>query len=174
MIRFITRARLDRLTADAEQARERAALLQRQADTAFTAHLQRVTELTGRAEQAEQAQAGADRAADKLRADLRALTTELAQRTESVAALSGARSGQAFMVLLLRYGQPHSIHPDRESAHACAVRQGAAVDGWRPYDGPVPAGEPWAWATVVFIYDAERDAFDNPRVAGLPVAGGAG
>ncbi|MGW8883385.1 hypothetical protein [Streptomyces sp. NPDC055749] len=153
MIRFVTKARLARLVAEAERAHGDAARVQEQADTAFAAHVRTVAELTGRAEQAEQDRVAYAGVVTALRAELDA--AELRE-----------------VVLLVRYGEPHSIHRSVHAAKACAGTHGAHPDGWRPCSGPSSASD--AWATITFTFDTATDAFMCSVVPSLPVSGGAG
>lgn len=150
MIRIVTAARLARLSTEAEQARNRASQVQEQADAAFSAHLRSVAELTGRAEQ--------DRA---IHADV---------VTVLRAELDAAELRE--VVLLLHFGQPHSIHRSVHAAKACAGTHGADPAGWQPCSGLPSMSD--AWATIAFTFDDATDAFMCSMAPSLPVSGGAG
>ncbi|MEW2487377.1 hypothetical protein [Streptomyces sp. NPDC048411] len=154
MIRIVTRARLARLSAEAKEARDRASQVREQADAAFSTHLRTVAELSGRAETAERDRAAYAGVVTALRAELDA-APELQE-----------------IVLLVRFGQPHSIHRSVYAAQACAGTHGADPAGWRSCSGAPSASA--AWATIVFTFDAATDAFMCSVVPSLPVPGGAG
>lgn len=178
MIRIVTRTRLVALQQDADGARERAREIQGAADRAYAGHLRAVFDLTADAEAAERA-AEADRAdAEIVReilerteaqlANARATVTEQAARIE---ALSAPTPADASMALLLYYGQPHSIHPDRSAAYAYAATLGAPSSGWVPV-GERPAAE-LRWVCAPFIYDAARDHFRSVTAPAVEPLGGA-
>ncbi|MFJ8447075.1 hypothetical protein [[Kitasatospora] papulosa] len=154
MIRIVTKARLARLVAEAKQARRRAVEVQEKADVVSSTYFRTVAELTARAVQAEEARAAYAGVVAVLRAEL-----DAAQAAGEV-------------VLLVRYGQPHSIHRSVHAAKARAVAEGAVPDGWQPCSGAPAASDPWA--TIAFIFDAATDAFMCSVTPVLPVAGGAG
>ncbi|MFF7703242.1 hypothetical protein [Streptomyces lydicus] len=177
MIRIVTRTRLAALQQDADGARERARGIQGAADRAYAGHLRTVYDLTADAEAAERA-AEAERAdAEIVReilecteaqlADARATVAEQAARIE---ALSVPPSANASMVLLLYYGQPHSIHPDRSAAYAYAATLGAPSSGWVPV-GERPVAE-LRWVCVSFIYDSVCDHFRSVTAPVVEPLGG--
>ncbi|TXS06907.1 hypothetical protein [Streptomyces sp. wa22] len=154
MIRIVTKARLARLAAGAKQARDRAIEVQEKADAVSSTYFRTVAELTARTVQAEEALAAYADVATALRAEL-----------DTAPALGE-------VVLLVRYGQPHSIHRGVHAAKARAVAEGAVPDGWRPCSGAPAASD--AWATIVFIFDEATGAFMCSVAPSLPVPGGAG
>ncbi|WP_406293976.1 hypothetical protein [Streptomyces sp. NBC_00624] len=153
MIRIVTAARLARLATETEQARSRVSQVQEQADAAFSAHLRAAAELIERAEQAEQDRATYADVVAALRAELEA-----------------SQLGE--VVLLVRFGQPHSIHRSVHAAKACAGTYGADPAGWQPCSGLPSASD--AWATITFTFDDTTDAFLCSMAPSLPVPGGAG
>ncbi|MFD5136554.1 hypothetical protein ACFWMX_09970 [Streptomyces sp. NPDC058378] len=153
MIRIVTKARLARLVAEAKQARRRAVEVQEKADAVSSTYFRTVAELTARTVRAEEARAAYADVVAMLQAELEAL--ELRE-----------------VVLLVRYGQPHSIHRSVHAAKACAATHGADPASWRPSSRPPAASDPWA--TITFIFDAATDAFLCSVAPVLPVAGGAG
>ncbi|MFG2861233.1 hypothetical protein [Streptomyces sioyaensis] len=178
MIRIVTCARLAALQRDAEGARERAREIQGAADRAYAGHLRTVYDLTADAEAAERA-AEANRAEAEIAreilerteaqlADARAKVTEQAARVEE---LSAPPSADASMALLLYYGKPHSIHPDRSAAYAYAATLGAPLSGWVPV-GERPAAE-LRWVCVSFIYDSACDHFRSVAAPAVEPLGGA-
>ncbi|MFJ8637939.1 hypothetical protein [Streptomyces sp. NPDC093610] len=154
MIRIVTKARLARMAAEAKQARDRAIEVQEKADAVSSTYFRTVAELTGRAVQAEEAKAACADVVTALRAEL------------------DAAQAPGEVVLLMHYGQPHSIHRSVHDAKACAGTNGADPTSWRPGSGPPTASV--AWATIVFIFDEATDAFMCSVTPVLPVAGGAG
>ncbi|MGY4974043.1 hypothetical protein ACWGCC_33330 [Streptomyces nigrescens] len=74
------------------------------------------------------------------------------------------------MVLLLHYGRPHSIHPDKPAAYAHAATLGAPSSGWVPV-GERPAAE-LRWVCVPFIYDAAGDHFRSVSAPAVEPVGG--
>ncbi|WP_445276815.1 hypothetical protein [Streptomyces sp. DSM 41033] len=153
MIRIVTKARLARLAAEAEASRRRAVEVQEKADAVSSTYFRTVTELTARAVQAEQGQMVLAGVVTELRAELAA--AELSE-----------------VVLLLRYGQPRSIHRSAHEAKAAAAAEGADPGGWRVCSR-APSGSD-AWATVAFILDDATGSFTCSLVPALPVSGGAG
>ncbi|MFJ4843030.1 hypothetical protein [Streptomyces sp. NPDC088746] len=153
MIRIVTKVRLARLAAETERARRRAVEVQEKADAVSSTYFRTVAELTGRAVQAEEAKAAYADVVTALRAELDA--RDLRE-----------------VVLLVRYGQPHSIHRSVHAAKACAGTHGADPAFWRPCSGPPTASD--AWATIAFIFDEAVDAFMCSVTPSLPVPGGVG
>ncbi|MFE4693785.1 hypothetical protein ACFRH6_27525 [Streptomyces sp. NPDC056749] len=154
MIRIVTKARLSRLAAEAKQGRRRAVEVQEKADAVSSTYFRTVAELTARTVRAEEARAASADVVAMLRAEL------------------DAAQAPGKVVLLARYGQPHSIHRSVDAAKARAVAEGAVPDGWQPCSGAPAATDPWA--TIAFIFDAATDAFLCSVAPVLPVAGGAG
>ncbi|MFD5582227.1 hypothetical protein ACFWII_00255 [Streptomyces sp. NPDC127063] len=164
MIRIVTAGRVRRLEQDAEQARTRAREIQGQADAAWRRHVREVWELTARAESAE-SDAGI----------LRKQTYRLEAASERVRLLEGEleaakRSGRS-LVLLLHWGEPHSIHRSREDAFAYAATQGAPVHGWTPSDERVHAEA--TWQTIAFTADETVMGFRPALASGPEPMGGA-
>ncbi|MEW2212365.1 hypothetical protein AB0895_07945 [Streptomyces globisporus] len=154
MIRIVTKARLARLVAEAKQARRHAVEVQEKADAVSCTYFRTVAELTARAVQAEEARAAHADVVTALRAEL------------------DAAQAPGEVVLLVRYGQPHSIHRSVHAAKACAAAHGADPASWRPSSRPPTASDDWA--TIAFIFDAATDAFLCSVAPVRPVAGGAG
>ncbi|MEV5248431.1 hypothetical protein [Streptomyces werraensis] len=141
MIRFVTAGRLRRLEEEAEQARTRMRAVQAQAAAAWCRHVREVWDLTVRAETAE-----SDAAI------LRGHVEEYQERVRLLAAeLAAAEEAGLSLVLLLHWGEPHSIHASRECAFAYAATQDAPIDGWVPSDGRVHAEV--AWQVLAFTRD---------------------
>ncbi|MFF4278740.1 hypothetical protein ACFY0Z_08085 [Streptomyces kronopolitis] len=177
MIRIVTRTRLTALQQEADQARARSREVQASADAAYARHVRTAWNLTAEAEAAE-------RAAETERADavmvrellectealLASARATVAEQTAQIEALSKTPA-DASMVLLLHYGQPHSIHPDKAAAYAYAATLGAPSNGW------VPVGERLAaelrWMCTPFIYDAGRDHFRSVAAPVVEASGGA-
>ncbi|MCW7988251.1 hypothetical protein XF35_23995 [Streptomyces platensis subsp. clarensis] len=147
MIRIVTRTRLAALQQDADGARARAREIRGAADRAYAGHLRTVFDLTADAEAAEHA-------AEAARADT-AIVREILERTEAqladaratvaeqaarIVALSGDLDAIAGTVVLLHYGQLHSLHPDEAAAKRHAATFGVDPDGW----GTVPSDRPAA------------------------------
>ncbi|WP_326768134.1 hypothetical protein OG978_29700 [Streptomyces sp. NBC_01591] len=124
MIRIVTTARLRRLTAALYQARRRAAEVQKMTDQAFAGHTRSALDLSSRVERAEHV-------CSSLRA-----------------ALEDAHSGLKTAVLLLHYGEPHSIHLSLQAAEDHAVELGADRACWGPGTG-LPASQV-AWRAMPF------------------------
>ncbi|GAA2940688.1 hypothetical protein ACYCCF_17770 [Streptomyces argenteolus] len=154
MIRIVTKARLARMVAEAKQARDRAFEVQEKADAVFSTYFRTVAELTARTVQAEEARSAYADVVTALRAEL------------------DAAQAPGEVVLLVRYGQPHSIHRSVHAAKVCAATHGADPASWRPSSRPPTASDDWA--TIAFIFDAATDAFLCSVAPVLPVAGGAG
>ncbi|GAA5615867.1 hypothetical protein CP981_21205 [Streptomyces platensis] len=146
MIRIITRTRLVTLQQEADQAHARSQEVQASADAAYARHVRTTWNLTADAEAAER-KAEANRAdaaivreilertEDQL-ADARATVTEQAARIDT---LSGDLDAMARAVVLLHYGQLHSVHRDEAAAKRHAASFGIDPDGWgmAPSDRPV-------------------------------------
>ncbi|UZJ31008.1 hypothetical protein [Streptomyces endophytica] len=164
MIRFVTRIRLARLVAEADAARAQAREVQGRADAAYGSHIREVFALTARAEAAEKEAETAVQDAQLLQIALEDTAAELAQARSGPAA-------DASVMLLLHYGEPHSLHPDRAAAYAFAATLGVSLDGWRPV-GERPAAEV-AWRCVPFIYDATGDHFRSVTAPAVEPPGGA-
>lgn len=145
MIRIVTHTRLAALQQDVVGARERAREVQGAADRAYAGHLRTVYDLTADAEAAERAAEAARADAAIVReilecteaelADARAMVAEQAARIE---VLTRDLDMAAGAVVLLHYGQLHSVHPDEAAAKRHAATFGIAPDGW----GTVPSDQP--------------------------------
>ncbi|GAA5615645.1 hypothetical protein CP981_17525 [Streptomyces platensis] len=145
MIRVITRTRLAALQEDVARYRERTREVQAAADASYAGHLRTAWILTTDAEAAERA-AEANRADAQIAreilerteaqlADARATVTEQAARID---ALSGDLDAMAEAVVLLHYGQLHSLHRDEAAAKRHAASFGIDPDAW----GTVPSDRP--------------------------------
>lgn len=147
MIRIVTHTRLAALQQDADQARARAREVQASADAAYARHVRTAHDLTADAEAAERTaeanRADAEIAREILErtetqlADARATVTEQAARID---ALSRDLDSIAGAVVLLHYGQLHSLHRDEAAAKQHAASFGIDPDGW----GMVPSDRPAA------------------------------
>ncbi|MFH8685121.1 hypothetical protein [Streptomyces lydicus] len=176
MIRLVTRSRLARLVAEVDAARTEAREVGGQADAAYGSHIREVFALTARAEAAEKDAATADLGARLLQSVLEDTSAELTQARGELAAMArrleelSAPPVDASVVLLLHYGEPHSIHPDKPTAYAYAATLGAPSSGWVPV-GERPVAE-LRWACVPFIYDAARDHFRSVAAPAIEPPGG--
>ncbi|MFJ9408920.1 hypothetical protein [Streptomyces sp. NPDC101393] len=177
MIRIVTRTHLAHLTEQADDAHARVREVQGLADAAYGSHIREVFALTARAEDAEKGAENASRnfrliaiALEDTAAKLAKARAELADMAERVQELSAPAEG-AFMVLLLHYGEPHSIHPDQAAAYAYAATLGAPLSGWRLADERPAAAVPWR--CVPFIYDAGRDYFRSVTAPSIEPSEGA-
>ncbi|MFF8899537.1 hypothetical protein ACF082_18945 [Streptomyces lydicus] len=178
MIRIVTCARLAAMQHDADGARERAREIQGAADRAYAGHLRTVYDLTADTEAAERA-AEADQAdaeivreiLERTEAQLADARATVAEQTARIDELSAPSSADASMALLLYYGKPHSIHPDRSAAYAYAATLGAPSSGWAPV-GERPAAE-LQWVCVPFIYDSACDHFRSVTAPAVEPLGGA-
>ncbi|MEU7051490.1 hypothetical protein [Streptomyces eurythermus] len=161
-MRIVTAGRLRRLERTSDRARARAREVQGQADAAWVRHLRLVRELTDRAEMAEsdaailrdhvvEFEAALRKAKVALeRADIDA--SVLRERVRLLEAkLEDARRAGRSLVLLLHWGEPHSIHAGREDAYAYAATRGVPVNTWGP-SSDRPAAEV-NWRLVPFIGD---------------------
>lgn len=144
MIRVITRTRLVALQQDAVQARERAKGVQASADVAYAGHIRTVYSLTAEAEAADRKATEAEartqelrQALDQANTDLDAARAAAAEQTTRIEALTEELSVVQGAVVLLHYGQFHSLHPDPQAAKRHAASFGISLDGWGPAgDGP--------------------------------------
>ncbi|MEV0602192.1 hypothetical protein AB0I82_23200 [Streptomyces sp. NPDC050315] len=177
MIRIVTRTRLAQLAAELDAARARTREVQEQADAAYGAHIRETFVLTARAEDAEKDADIARMCARMLRltledtvAELDEARAELADVKKRLRALSETPT-DASMMLLIHYGEPHSVHPDREAAYAYAATLGVPLSGWGPPDER-PAAEV-RWRCLPFIYDADRDHFRSVTAPATEPPGGA-
>ncbi|MFJ2610522.1 MULTISPECIES: hypothetical protein [unclassified Streptomyces] len=130
----MTAGHLCRLREDAGQARESAREVRGQADAAWVRHVREVWELTSRAEAAE--------------SDVVVLREHQA---EIEAELKAVRQKPVRLVLLLKYGEPHSVHASVHAAEEHAQAQGAVPSGWGPSTG-APSHRV-AWRTVTLTLD---------------------
>ncbi|MFD3512569.1 hypothetical protein [Streptomyces sp. NPDC058657] len=184
MIRLVSRARIERLVAEADAARTQARHVREQADTAYSEHIRTVYGLTARAESSEKEgttlradllmmQVALENVADDLdraRDDLDSAREELAARTREVAALKAPPT--EVLVLLLHFGEPHSIHPDSAAARAYAATHGAPLNGWVKCDER--SAHSVAWLCIPFKFAAGQDHFVSvvaPAVRALEGAG---
>ncbi|WP_128381099.1 hypothetical protein [Streptomyces cavernae] len=175
MIRIVTSGRLARLHEDAEQARTRAREVQGQADAAWGRHVRETWELTARAETAE-SDAGILRDhVFELEAALKDARAAFAERREEIRRLreelEAARLNGRWLVLLLHYGEPHSIHRSQQDAYAYAATQGAPVHGWVAGDER-PAAEV-CWQLIPFTQDEAVTGFRSVTVPSQEPMGGA-
>ncbi|MFG2529258.1 hypothetical protein [Streptomyces sp. NPDC048516] len=178
MIRIVTRAQLAGLQQDIDQARARTREVQETADRAFAGHTRSAQRLTAQLKtarrEAEVARADAldlQAALDNIKAQLAEAHDRAAEQAARTEALSAPAPADASMALLLYYGKPHSIHPDRSAAYAYAATLGAPLSGWVPV-GERPAAE-LRWVCMSFIYDAARDHFRSVTAPAVEPLGGA-
>lgn len=178
MIRIVTRTRLTVLQQDANQARERTRKVQAAADAAYARHVRTAHDLSAEADAADRATATARAHAEDLAQALERLQAELVQTQGTVAEqaarieeLSAPAPAGSSMVLLLHYGRPHSIHPDKAAAYAYAATLGVPMNGW--VSDERPAAEVW-WRCEPFIYDAAADHFRSVVAPSVELVGGAG
>ncbi|MGA4801242.1 hypothetical protein [Streptomyces lavendulocolor] len=160
MIRLVTRRRMRELTDHAHQARTRAQEVQGQADVAYAAHLRAQAALTERAVSAE-----SDAAI------LREHVGELHEALTRVRAEASRLEGRSLM-LLLCFGEPHSIHLTREDAYAYAATQGAPVNAWVTTAEVQTERVPWR--CVPFTYDPATTGFRSVLAPAVRAVGGAG
>lgn len=143
MIRIVTTARLRELREDVTRARARTREVQEQADQAFAGHVRSAFALTARAERAEWQVAAGEETALNLQlaledtaAQLTDAQAELARRGERirllVQELEAVRRDARSLVVLLHYGEPYSIHRNREAAEDYAATLGVDRHGWEP------------------------------------------
>ncbi|MFJ4458573.1 hypothetical protein [Streptomyces sp. NPDC088928] len=135
MIRIVTTVRLRRLTAALYQARRRAADVQDMSDQAFAGHTRSALDLSRRLDRAERISRSLQAALEDAHGELKTLkaTPEKA-------------------VLLLHYGEPHSVHPSLQAAEDHAVELGADRACWGPGTG-LPASQV-TWRAMPFSLTA--------------------
>lgn len=153
MIRIVTAGRLRRLAEESEQARARARDVQAEAEAAWAGHVREVWELTSRAESAGSDAAILREEILRLEAVLNEARTELALMGEELEAsrLAGP------LVLLLHYGEPHSIHRSHADAFAYTATCGVSVNTWGPRsDRPVADVN---WVSIPFTLDEAVKGF---------------
>ncbi|MER5980142.1 hypothetical protein ABT142_27090 [Streptomyces sp. NPDC001857] len=171
MIRIVTASGLRRLREDAEQARARTRKVQGQADTAFSEHARQVWELTSRAESAESDAGILREQVAEMEAALKRARADVAERAEHVGRLLGellaARREDCSLVLLLHYGEPHSIHTDAGAARAYVATRGVPVHAWVSGDER-PASQV-LWRILPFTRDESVKGFRS--VDGAPPDG---
>lgn len=171
MIRIVTAGRLRRLREDAAQARARAREVQEQADAAWARHVREVWELTSRVESEASDAAILREDCFRLHDAFKDLEIVLGERAERIRLLGeeleAARLAGRSLVLLLHWGEPHSIHRSHEDAYAYAATQGAPVHGWVAGDER-PAAEV-TWRAIPFTRDEAVMGF---RDASVPSSGG--
>ncbi|WP_075737629.1 hypothetical protein [Streptomyces acidiscabies] len=123
MIRVVTAGRMRRLHEDADQARARAREVRGQADAVRGEHIRQVWELTARAESAESDAAILREHVDEFEAALKRARADLAEAVPSAGSP---------VVVLLHWGEVHSVHAGVHDAKAHAAAHGAAPSGWVP------------------------------------------
>ncbi|MFG2131503.1 hypothetical protein ACGFNV_27300 [Streptomyces sp. NPDC048751] len=171
MIRIVTAGRLRRLTEAADQARARTREVQGQADAAWVRHVREVWELISRAE-SEQTDATLLREdCFRLLDALNDLEIVLGEREERIRLLGeeleAAQLEGRSLVLLLHWGEPHSIHRSHEDAYTYAAAKGVPVHAWQAGDER-PASQV-LWRLVTFTRDEAVKGF---RDASVPSPGG--
>ncbi|QFQ99750.1 hypothetical protein F9278_30390 [Streptomyces phaeolivaceus] len=125
MIRIATVGLLRRLRADADGARAHARETRGQADAAFGEYVRQVWELTARAESAESD-------ASILREQVGEIEAALKQAHTDLAAAEAAPLAGRSVVLLLHFGEVHSVHASVHDAEEHAAAHGADPSGWVP------------------------------------------
>ncbi|MEW1752806.1 hypothetical protein [Streptomyces angustmyceticus] len=178
MIRIITRTRLTALQQETDQARERTREVQAAADAAYARHVRTADGLSAEAVAAHLDAVTARAHAEDLAKVLERTQAELVQTQGTVAEqaarieeLGAPAPADASMVLLLHYGEPHSIHPDKPAAYAYAATLGVPLNGWVSV-GERPVAE-LRWVCTPFIYDAGRDHFRSVAAPAVEPLGGA-
>ncbi|MHC5904192.1 hypothetical protein ACVNF4_09850 [Streptomyces sp. S6] len=153
MIRVVTAARMRRLCEDAGRARALARVVRGHAEEAWCRHILRVWELTARAESAESDAAILREQVGEFEAALKRARAELAEQAEragrraqelEAAAVAVPAAGSP-VVVLLHWGEVHSVHASVHDAEARATRHGADPSGWGPVSA-LPASQV-AWRT---------------------------
>lgn len=134
MIRIVTAARLRKLSAAVEHAQASARQVQEQADCALWGHVHAELELAERAESAERAAAVIREEVAALEAALKEAQADLAAREERIdllfRELEAARQEGRSLVLLLHYGEPHSIHRSQQAVQDYAATLGVSRTSW--------------------------------------------
>ncbi|MEU7051277.1 hypothetical protein [Streptomyces eurythermus] len=175
MIRIVTAGRLRRLEQTAGQARTRAREVQGQADAAWVRHLRVVRELTDRAESGESDAAILRELVAEFEAALRKAESAAEVLRERVrlleAELEDARRVGRSLVLLLHWGEPHSIHRSAQDAYAYAATRGVPVNTWGP-SSDRPASEV-KWRLVPFTQDETVKGLRSVAVPALQGGEGA-
>ncbi|WP_328865785.1 hypothetical protein [Streptomyces sp. NBC_00304] len=131
MIRIVTTARLRRQAAALAQARSRGVEIQEQADRQFAGHTRSALALSSRMQRSEHSR-------DVLRAALEDARNEL----------EALKAAPRTVVVLLHYGELHSIHPSIQAAEDHAVAAGAHRAWWGP-STDLPAFKV-TWRTLTF------------------------
>ncbi|WP_413115178.1 hypothetical protein ACK1X7_15140 [Streptomyces sp. CY1] len=171
MIRLVTSRRLRKLSTQCEQAQAHAREVQERADQAYSGYIRQLSEVTARAEEAESDAAiireeavRLEAAVNEAAAQLDQARAELADRADQIAVLGkelqAARLEGRSLVLLLHFGEPHSIHHTLEAAKDYAATRGVPRDGWGPTDDR-PVCE-LSWRLLVFTAEEGRNDFMAP------------
>ncbi|WP_109006082.1 hypothetical protein [Streptomyces rishiriensis] len=167
MICIVTAGHLRRMSEAAARARARAREVQGLADAAWARHVREVWELTARAESEKTDAAILREDCFRLRDALTAMETALGERAERIRVLGeeleAARLAGRSLVLLLHWGEPHSIHSSHEDAYAYAATKGVPVHAWKAGDER-PASQV-LWRLLTFTRDEAVKGF---RDASMP------
>ncbi|MFJ5679520.1 hypothetical protein [Streptomyces sp. NPDC093097] len=162
MIRIVTRARLNSLEQQAEDARARAWEMEAAANTAADSHAHTARSLTTQLDTVQHAADVARAEARRLEvalgsaeSGLTAARETLAKQAQQIKALQGDLDTVLGAVVLLNYGRLVSVHPTGEAARRHAESLGCPVTGWGPGSGR-PASEV-EWRTVLLSRFAVED-----------------
>ncbi|WP_217552678.1 hypothetical protein [Streptomyces sp. GbtcB6] len=164
MIRIVTAARLRRMSESTEQASARVREIQGQADAANSRHVREAWNLLARAESAESDAAILREIILHLEDALEAARADASEQGDQARALRKELDVQqsGALVLLLHYGEPHSIHANHADAHAYTATHGVPVDTWGPRSER-PAADV-NWVSVPFIRDEAVKGFRSVEV----------
>lgn len=177
MIQIVTAARLERLEADAREARDHARQASGAANEAFGQHVRELYAATDRAERAEATTTEVGVILSLAMKELSAAQQELLLKDIEIRRLREELAGTSMegqtLTVLLHYGEPHTIYASREDAHADTGTHGMPADHvWKPC-GEHPAAE-FKWRCETFIYNAASNGFRRAYVpAPKPVEGAA-
>ncbi|MGW7275385.1 hypothetical protein ACWGH5_33295 [Streptomyces sp. NPDC054864] len=176
MMRIVTQARIDQLTKDEATADERARQVTAAANEAFGRHVRELYAVTGRAERAEATASEVSEILAHALDELAAAQEELLLKGIEIRRLreeleSEPLEGRTLMVLL-HYGEAHTIYGSREDAYADTATHGvSAGTAWVPARER-PAGEA-KWLLSPFMYDAASNGFRRVYMPAPEPVGGA-
>ncbi|MFJ5259288.1 hypothetical protein ACIQAC_02255 [Streptomyces sp. NPDC088387] len=171
MIRLISTARLEQLTADAAAAREDARQAGVSAGVAFGEHVRALFAVTGRAERAEAAMSEVGVLLSAAVKELSAAQQELLLKDLEIRRLRQESERWPLegdtLTVLLHHGEPHAVYACRADAHADTATHGFPADHvWKPCDERPAAA--FTWRCEAFIYDPASNGFhrSHPSVPG--------
>ncbi|MFH8748315.1 hypothetical protein ACH4GK_19360 [Streptomyces rimosus] len=167
MIRIVTAARLAALHAEVDDANDLARQAREDVAEQWTARLAASRELieerkalTGVAHtaivQAEEARRQAVQLRQAFTAALLVITRQQQRICELEQQLTTARAAPPRLVLLRKYGEPHSLHVSQEAAEKHATTFGAASSGWGPSSDRPAAEVAWRTQAVPVVPEQER------------------